>query len=75
MPPGGHTGPSTAQAGPDRPKPAPTAASNENVQSKPDLSSWWKQFKRSSAKPQEGKPSAPAGIFGVPLGTSIIYAN
>lgn len=115
--------PSTAQAIAGGPKPAPSSQS-EAVQSKRDLASWWKQFKRSDKKPQEqsgmraqthlpriltlrmacgcatnsagctplrpmfeivtcvsvgshsNQDIAPApGIFGIPLHTSIRYAN
>lgn len=44
--------PATAQAIAGGPKPAQPAQS-EAVQSKRDLASWWKQFKRSDKKPQE----------------------
>lgn len=44
--------PSTAQAVAGGPKAAPSSQS-EAVQSKRDLASWWKQFKRSDKKPQE----------------------
>ncbi|KAM0719591.1 hypothetical protein Q7P37_003721 [Cladosporium fusiforme] len=65
--------PSTAQAIAGGPKPAPPIQS-EAVQSKRDLASWWKQFKRSDKKPQEQSAPAP-GIFGIPLHSSIRYAN
>lgn len=65
--------PSTAQAVAGGPKAAPSSQS-EAVQSKRDLASWWKQFKRSDKKPQEQSAPAP-GIFGIPLHTSIRYAN
>ncbi|TIA50400.1 RhoGAP-domain-containing protein [Aureobasidium pullulans] len=98
MPTGGHPGATLAP-------PAPTSASSaEAVQSKRDLTSWWKNFKRATPqRVQEEKgtyphcycvlPSlrsaisssshanpllrraAPQGIFGVPLQTSIRYAN
>ena len=80
--------------------PPTTASSAEAVQSKRDLTSWWKNFKRATPqRVQEEKgrfyvPSAlrsdlaaashanllscraaPQGIFGVPLQTSIRYAN
>lgn len=113
-----HGGPSTVQAGPG------PVAQSEAVQSKRDLTSWWKQFKRTDKKAQDqqeqqsGKPAQdtppsrvcsesfhlpyhrphrlararamahpetihltrfavaqPHGIFGVPLHTSIRYAN
>ncbi|KAI9701370.1 MAG: hypothetical protein M1820_006461 [Bogoriella megaspora] len=56
------------------PKPAPT--STENVTAKRDLASWWKTFKRGTPRKEEEKDnSIPQGIFGVPLQTSIRYAN
>lgn len=45
----------------------------ESPPSKRDLASWWKNFKK-NAKREEEKV-APSGIFGVPLSTSIKYAN
>jgi hypothetical protein len=42
--------------------------------SKRDLTSWWRNFKK-SAKRDDEKGSAPPGIFGVPLQTSVRYAN
>jgi len=103
--------PSTAQAIAGGPKPA-LPNQSEVVQSKRDLASWWKQFKRSDKKPQDqagtrtcfgrktrsGIGTAPLdlllpytllhynsnansdaatapGIFGIPLHTSIRYAN
>jgi len=65
--------PSTAQAIAGGPKPA-LPNQSEAVQSKRDLASWWKQFKRSDKKPQDQAATAP-GIFGIPLHTSIRYAN
>jgi len=41
---------------------------------KRDLKSWWKGFKL-APKSQESNESRPQGIFGVPLRTSIQYAN
>jgi hypothetical protein len=97
MPSAGHHHP-----GANLPPPAlpTTASSAEAVQSKRDLTSWWKNFKRATPqRVQEEKgrfrvPSAsrsdltasshanlpscraaPQGIFGVPLQTSIRYAN
>ena len=46
----------------------------ESPPSKKDLSTWWSGFKKKSKKDQE-KVAAPSGIFGVPLATSIKYAN
>ncbi|OQO09934.1 hypothetical protein B0A48_04289 [Cryoendolithus antarcticus] len=40
------------------------------------LKGWWRQFKRSDKKPQEQSGIEPdQGIFGIPLQTSIRYAN
>lgn len=39
-----------------------------------DLASWWSGFKKKTKKEEE-KPESPSGIFGVPLATSIKYAN
>ncbi|TKX18165.1 RhoGAP domain-containing protein 4 [Elsinoe australis] len=50
----------------------PATPQAEAVQSKRDLASWWKSFKRGN-KLEESK--APQGIFGVPLHESIRYAN
>ncbi|GAB7350363.1 hypothetical protein MBLNU459_g0991t1 [Dothideomycetes sp. NU459] len=56
------------------PKPAPsTPLAQSDVQSRRDLTSWWRNFKRGNAKLQDEK--ATQGIFGVPLQTSIRYAN
>jgi hypothetical protein len=88
-------------ATPAPPAPNATASSAEAVQSKRDLTSWWKNFKRATPQrvQQEEKGTfrvlsalrsdlslvshanllacraAPQGIFGVPLQTSIRYAN
>ncbi|KAF2169881.1 hypothetical protein M409DRAFT_64861 [Zasmidium cellare ATCC 36951] len=67
------SGPSTAPAGAGGPRPLPQAAQSEAVKEKKDLASWWKNFKRSDKKGQD--QVAPQGIFGVPLQTSIRYAN
>ncbi|KAL1606365.1 GTPase activating protein (GAP) for Rho1p [Paraconiothyrium brasiliense] len=57
------------------PQPAP-ATPIEPGSAKRDLTSWWKQFsKRSVKKEEEKEPEVPRGIFGVPLITSIPYAN
>ncbi|KAJ4290614.1 GTPase activating protein (GAP) for Rho1p [Kalmusia sp. IMI 367209] len=49
---------------------------SEPGSAKRDLTSWWKQFsKRSVKKEEEKEPEQPRGIFGVPLITSIPYAN
>ncbi|KAI4728073.1 RhoGAP-domain-containing protein [Aureobasidium sp. EXF-10728] len=75
----------TSSAGPPGatlapPAPSTTASSAEAVQSKRDLTSWWKNFKRATPqRVQEEKGTylhaPPQGIFGVPLQTSIRYAN
>lgn len=94
--------PSAGHPGANLPPSAPptTASSAEAVQSKRDLTSWWKNFKRATPqRVQEEKGrfyvpcalrsdlaaashanllscrAAPQGIFGVPLQTSIRYAN
>ncbi|KAK5746833.1 GTPase activating protein (GAP) for Rho1p [Elasticomyces elasticus] len=70
-----HGGVSTAQAGVGGPRAAPPPMlGSESVQQKRDLASWWKTFKRGDKKAQE-QQHAPQGIFGVPLGYSIRYAN
>ncbi|OAG02867.1 RhoGAP-domain-containing protein [Paraphaeosphaeria sporulosa] len=57
------------------PQPAPVTPI-EPGSAKRDLTSWWKQFsKRSVKKEEEKEPEVPRGIFGVPLITSIPYAN
>ncbi|KAI9669971.1 MAG: hypothetical protein M1831_007007 [Alyxoria varia] len=46
--------------------------------SKRDLASWWRNFKKNTRKEEEKVAPPPLksqGIFGVPLQTSIIYAN
>ncbi|CAI6340865.1 unnamed protein product [Periconia digitata] len=73
MPHGAHNhGPlSTPRARNGEPTPAAEPAS-----AKRDLTSWWKQFsKRNMKKEEEKEPEQPRGIFGVPLITSIPYAN
>ncbi|KAF2276323.1 RhoGAP-domain-containing protein [Westerdykella ornata] len=53
------------------PQPAPPTTESSSI--KRDLTSWWRQFgKRSTVKKDEEKDR---GIFGVPLNTSIPYAN
>lgn len=48
----------------------------ETASTKRDLTSWWKQFsKRGNPKREEEKDRVIPGIFGVPLATSITYAN
>ncbi|KAF2468976.1 RhoGAP-domain-containing protein [Lindgomyces ingoldianus] len=74
MPNGTHTPHSTPRVrnGEPQPAPPPTMAS-EPATARRDLTSWWKQFsKRSNPKKDEEKVR---GIFGVPLITSIPYAN
>ena len=99
MPSAGHHHPGATPAPPGPPN--ATASSAEAVQSKRDLTSWWKNFKRATPQrvQQEEKGrfralsalrndssslshanllacrAAPQGIFGVPLQTSIRYAN
>ncbi|TKA83310.1 hypothetical protein B0A55_00594 [Friedmanniomyces simplex] len=70
-----HGGASTAQAGVGGPRaaPPPSIQSSESGQQKKELTSWWKNFKRSDKKAQE--QHAPQGIFGIPLQYSIRYAN
>ncbi|KAL2353644.1 hypothetical protein BJ546DRAFT_950438 [Cryomyces antarcticus] len=72
---GGYGGPSTARANNGGPSAAPATPQAEAVQSKRDLASWWKGFKRGNPKGQEEKDIESQGIFGVPLGQSIRYAN
>ncbi|KAG8526770.1 uncharacterized protein KY384_008199 [Bacidia gigantensis] len=48
--------------------------SGSSPPSRRDLTSWWSGFKR-RAKKDEEKAEPPSGIFGVPLATSIKYAN
>ncbi|SMR42166.1 unnamed protein product [Zymoseptoria tritici ST99CH_1E4] len=67
------SGPSTAAIGASGPKPTPLPTHSESGKEKKDLASWWKNFKRSDKKGHE--PVATPGIFGVPLQTSIRYAN
>ncbi|KAF2762543.1 RhoGAP-domain-containing protein [Pseudovirgaria hyperparasitica] len=57
------------------PQPAPVAVSHEDAASKRDLTSWWRQFKRGTAKREEEKAEPLNTIFGVPLLTSVRYAN
>ncbi|KAF1989895.1 RhoGAP-domain-containing protein [Aulographum hederae CBS 113979] len=49
----GHPGPATQRARPGEPQPAPVSVPTDNVVSKRDLSSWWKTFKRNTAKRDE----------------------
>ncbi|PVI02412.1 RhoGAP-domain-containing protein [Periconia macrospinosa] len=76
MPHGAHNhGPlSTPRARNGEPTPAVEPAS-----AKRDLTSWWKQFSKRNMKKEEEKgmpqPEPSRGIFGVPLITSIPYAN
>ncbi|KAF1815790.1 RhoGAP-domain-containing protein [Eremomyces bilateralis CBS 781.70] len=59
-----------------RAEPFPAHAA-EVATSKRDLASWWKNFKRGDRKREDEKEPLPpqSGIFGVPLQTSIRYAN
>ncbi|KAF2667066.1 RhoGAP-domain-containing protein [Microthyrium microscopicum] len=54
--------------------PAPSGGDNAV---RKDLSSWWKNFKKGGPKKDEEKDNLPEqqGIFGVPLSTSVRYAN
>ncbi|KAF2453610.1 Rho GTPase activation protein, partial [Lineolata rhizophorae] len=71
MPNGGH---SAHRAKDGEPQPIPPGA--EGVPSKRDLASWWKNFsKRAPKRDEEKEPPPSPGIFGVPLATSIRYAN
>lgn len=45
-----------------------------NEPSKRDLTSWWRNFKKSGKRDDE-KANPMPGIFGVPLQTSVRYAN
>ncbi|KAH7113824.1 Rho-GTPase-activating protein 5 [Dendryphion nanum] len=66
---------STPRARNGEPQPAPPPTS-EPASAKRDLTSWWKQFsKRGAVKKEEEKEPEVRGIFGVPLITSIPYAN
>ncbi|PSN66551.1 RhoGAP-domain-containing protein [Corynespora cassiicola Philippines] len=75
MPNGMHNHLSTPRVRNGEPQPAPPPASDPPAPSKRDLASWWKQFSKRSAKKEEEKEPEPRGIFGVPLITSIPYAN
>ncbi|KAL9091655.1 MAG: hypothetical protein Q9165_004731 [Trypethelium subeluteriae] len=71
---GTHNNTSGARQNNNEPKPAPPAS--ETVTAKRDLASWWKTFKRGTTRKEEEKENnSPQGIFGVPLQTSIRYAN
>ncbi|KAF2269201.1 RhoGAP-domain-containing protein [Lojkania enalia] len=75
MPNGTHGAVSTPRLRNGEPQPAPPPSS-EPATAKRDLASWWKQFsKRSAVKKEEEKETEARGIFGVPLITSIPYAN
>ncbi|KAF2733609.1 RhoGAP-domain-containing protein [Polyplosphaeria fusca] len=75
MPTGSHPPISTPRPRHGEPQPAPHPAS-EPATAKRDLTSWWKQFsKKSTVKKEEDKEPEVRGIFGVPLITSIPYAN
>ncbi|KAF2197284.1 RhoGAP-domain-containing protein [Delitschia confertaspora ATCC 74209] len=69
-----HLSSSRARNGEPQPAPPPPTSS-EPATTKRDLTSWWKQFKRGNVKKEEEKEPEPRGIFGVPLITSIPYAN
>lgn len=67
---------STPRARNVEPQPAPMAQPAETASTRRDLTSWWKQFsKRGNPKREEDKDRVIPGIFGVPLATSITYAN
>ncbi|XTI87510.1 RhoGAP-domain-containing protein [Cenococcum geophilum] len=67
---------STPRARNVEPQPAPMAQPAETASTRRDLTSWWKQFsKRGNPKREEEKDRVIPGIFGVPLATSITYAN
>ncbi|KAF2995682.1 hypothetical protein E8E13_002846 [Curvularia kusanoi] len=75
MPAATQNQPHTPRVRNGEPQPAPVGA-NEPVSAKRDLTSWWKTFsKRAVKKEEEQKEIVPQGIFGVPLITSIPYAN
>ena len=54
--------------------PAPPPQTSASPPSKRDLASWWSGFKKKTKKDEE-RIEPPTGIFGVPLATSIKYAN
>ncbi|KAI9664836.1 MAG: hypothetical protein M1821_006284 [Bathelium mastoideum] len=70
---GTHSNASGSRPNNGEPKPAP--GSGENATARRDLASWWKTFKRGTGRPESKENTAPPGIFGVPLQTSIRYAN
>ncbi|KAF2678611.1 RhoGAP-domain-containing protein [Lentithecium fluviatile CBS 122367] len=55
--------------------PQPAIPASEPASAKRDLTSWWKQFSKRNVKKEEEKEPEARGIFGVPLITSIPYAN
>lgn len=67
----------TSRASNNQPQPTPAFSQNAtSPPSKRDLASWWKSFKRNPKKEEE-KTEAPIpdAIFGIPLQTSVRYAN
>ncbi|KAF2252137.1 RhoGAP-domain-containing protein [Trematosphaeria pertusa] len=74
MPNGAHNhhGLSTPRVRNGEPQPAPAA---EPASAQRDLKSWWKNFSKRNVKKEEDKEPEARGIFGVPLITSIPYAN
>ncbi|ORY17115.1 Rho GTPase activation protein, partial [Clohesyomyces aquaticus] len=73
MPNGLHTPHSTPRVRNGEPQPAPPPTMASEPATRRDLTSWWKTFsKRGNIKKDEEKVR---GIFGVPLITSIPYAN
>ncbi|KAF2873654.1 hypothetical protein BDV95DRAFT_592984 [Massariosphaeria phaeospora] len=73
MPTGTHTHTPRTRHGEPQPAPPPTAS--EPASARRDLTSWWKQFSKRNVKKEEEKDIEVRGIFGVPLITSIPYAN
>ncbi|KIV99477.1 uncharacterized protein PV09_08897 [Verruconis gallopava] len=65
----------TARARNGEPTPTLQTNTDEPMSSKRDLKSWWKNFSRGDKKREEDKANQPTGIFGVPLQTSVRYAN
>lgn len=57
-----------------RTQPFTGAQAPNSPPTKRDLASWWSGFKKKTKKEEE-KTEPPSGIFGVPLATSIKYAN
>ncbi|EMC99001.1 hypothetical protein BAUCODRAFT_65149, partial [Baudoinia panamericana UAMH 10762] len=68
-------GPVTTQQGGGLPRPVASGVHSDMAQQRAggDLAKWWRNFTRVDKRPHE--QPAPNGIFGVPLQTSIRYAN